>query len=104
MAQHQLAVYKQLVQEDFKKIVKSFVYKFYAKVLLTSSMLNSLCQQLEKCCSAFSVGVVKVIHYLSRHTVVCHAAQEAVTSHCEYIDRKTKECNFHTYVSLRSLT
>ena len=32
--------------------------------------------------------------------VVCHAAQ---APHCEYIDRKNKECNFHTYVTARSL-
>ena len=31
---------------------------------------------------------------ISRHSVVCHAAQEAVTSHHEYIDRKTKKVVF----------
>ena len=37
--------------------------------------------------------------------VLCHTAQEAVASHREYIDRKTKNVIFTpTYVALRSLS
>jgi len=41
----------------------------------------------------------------SRHMVVYRVAQEAIVSHREYIDRKTKNAIFTpTYVALRSLT
>ena len=38
---------------------------------------------------------------ISRHTVVCPAAQEAGAPHREYINRKKLgKRNFHTYVAL----
>ena len=36
----------------------------------------------------------RVIHTLSRHTIVCRAAQEAGAPHREYIDRKKENVIF----------
>ena len=41
---------------------------------------------------------------ISRHTVVYRAAQEAIASHCEYIDRKTKNVIFSPTVCSSEIT
>jgi len=41
------------------------------------------------------------VGHLSRHMVVCHVAQEAITPHRDW---KTKSVIFHAYVALTSLT
>ena len=46
------------------------------------------------------------MNYVSRHTVVCHAAQEVSVPHREYCVywQEDKEHDFHTYVAQRSCT
>jgi len=42
----------------------------------------------------WAVHLIYTIQKESRHMVVCRVAQEAITSHRDYIDRKTKNVIF----------
>ena len=82
---------------------------FLLRTNLTAKSTNSLANgknSIAKVTNSIANGMNSTaktcnLRIISRHTIVCRAAQEAGAPHREYINRKKeRKHTFHTYVAL----
>jgi len=87
-----------LVNFKFKAIELSIILHFGVKCLKIQNFITwayRLCILILICSKSLYISMDSRFPIVQlRHAAVCHAAQEAVAPHCEYIDRKTKNVIF----------
>ena len=69
----------------------------YASIMPHASkhlLCSKLCQRNRVVPTKFFIHTICFCQYISRHTIVCRAAQEAGAPHCEYIDRNKENVIF----------
>ena len=76
-------------------LVKQIHSRICAPIRVCMHLLSDTLTFMDFCTGATTTYRNCVVYYiLPRHMVVCSVAQEAVASHCVYIDRKAKNVIF----------